>query len=342
MSSYKTEIKAVGLSFRHVTKQLKKGDKVELIPEPDNQYDPNALAIKTLDGTMLGYVGKTDPLRSRLLEQCKEGQVILPVLVANYYEKGKEKLWKSVEVGDMVQLWLEATGEKNPNDDSFTELTSFTGEQVLWSESLHVCTDLEGNKLLGGSTYASQFEKDFNQEVMAKNYAAKHGMSTSDVLTYWKGLADISMDYGTAIHRALEHYSRSFRAFGHEAALPRQTFLREAVKAFLKVSNFNDCVPEPLITDIKMGMSGWVDNLRLVSGKKVVIEDYKTNTFKDTKDYPSKWEAKLKNYHHQLNFYGTILSNHGYEVVGLVVWHYHEGKWNINPLDYTPVKEYSR
>lgn len=30
-----TEVKAVGLSFRRVTKQLKQGDRVRLVPEPE-------------------------------------------------------------------------------------------------------------------------------------------------------------------------------------------------------------------------------------------------------------------------------------------------------------------
>jgi len=48
--SYQTEVKAVGMSFRHVKEELKVGDKVKLVPEPDNKYDPNALSIQTVDG----------------------------------------------------------------------------------------------------------------------------------------------------------------------------------------------------------------------------------------------------------------------------------------------------
>jgi hypothetical protein len=163
-----TEVKAVGLSFRHVKEQLKANDKVKLVPEPTNKYDPNALSIQTLDGEMLGYVGKKDKLRTKILKKALKEEVTLPVIVANYYKEGDDKLWDSVEEGDLVQLWLRAYSKTPVDDDSFVEVESLTGEKVLWSEYLHVCTDLKGNELMGGSTYASLNEKDFDSERIAK------------------------------------------------------------------------------------------------------------------------------------------------------------------------------
>lgn len=337
-----TEVKVVGLSFRRVTKKLKQGDRVKLVPEPDNKYDPNALAIYSLDGEHLGYVGKKDPLRLRMLAKAKQEELTLPVLVANYYKEGEEKLWDKVQEGDLVQLWLRALSLTPVNDTTFQQLTSFTGEDVLWSEYLHICTDLKGNELLGGSTYASQFEKDFDSENIAKAWAKKNELKTEDVLAYWKSLGDLSTDYGTSIHRALEHYSKYFKLVGHEKALPRQTHLREAVKEFLKVSSFDNCVAEPLITDVERGMSGWIDNLRFIGEKEVIIEDYKTNTFNEKKDYASKWPPKLKHYKRQFDFYGTILENKGYTIRGHVCWHWHEGKWDKHALKFDKVKEYAR
>ena len=337
-----TEVKVVGLSFRQVTTQLKQGDRVKLVPEPNNKYDTNALAIHSLGGEHLGYVGKKDPLRLRMLAKAKKEELTLPVLIANYYKEGDDKLWDNVQEGDMVQLWLRAISKTPVDDTSFVEMTSFTGEQVMWSESLHICTDLKGNELLGGSTYASQFEKDFDKESIAKAFAKKNDLKTEDVLNYWESLADLSTDYGTSIHTALEHYSKALKVFGHDKALPRQTHLRKAVKAFLDVSNFDNCLAEPLITDVEKGMSGWIDNLRFVGEREVIVEDYKTNTFNERRDYASKWPPKLKHYHRQLNYYGTILENKGYKVKGLVVWHWNDGQWDRHPLEFKAVKEYSR
>lgn len=342
MGLYKTEIKAVGLSFRHVKEQLKPNDKVKLVPEPTNKYDPNALAIQTLDGEMLGYVGKKDKLRTKILKRAQNEEVTMPIITANYYKEGDDKLWESVEEGDLTQLWLRAYSKTPLDDDSFKEIESFTGEKVLWSEYLHVCTDLQGNELMGGSTYASLGEKEFDSERIAKAWAKKNGYNTSDVLDYWNDLSQISMDYGTAVHKAMELYCKWHQIIGHEDALPRVPHLREAVKSYLKVSDFNNCIAEPLITDVEKGMSGWIDTLRFVDKKTVIIEDFKTNTFKDDKQYYAKWDGKLKSYKRQMDYYGTILENFGYSVKDCIVWHWHEGKWDKHKLGFTKVKEYAR
>ena len=43
--------------FYEIAGELKEGDSVQLIPEPDNKYDKFAVKIEAL-GTMLGYVPK--------------------------------------------------------------------------------------------------------------------------------------------------------------------------------------------------------------------------------------------------------------------------------------------
>lgn len=68
-----------------VLSQLKAGDTLELVPEPDNPHDPEAVAIK-FNGTMLGYVpgdqngalsvmmhfGHTDVFECRVLQVAPE------------------------------------------------------------------------------------------------------------------------------------------------------------------------------------------------------------------------------------------------------------------------------
>lgn len=341
-NTYSTEVKVVGLSFRHNKTLLKPNDTVKLVPEPTNKFDPNALAVQSLDGEMLGYVGKADKLRSKMLKRAQTEPVVLPVLVANYYKEGEDKLWSNIEEGDMYQLWLRAYSKTPLDDDSFVKIKSFTNEDVLWSEQFHICTDLAGNELMGGSTYASLIEKEFDSARVAKAWAKKNNLELDDVLDYWDDLSRISMDYGTAIHKAMELYSKHSTKIGRAEAMPRVPHLKEAVTKFLEVSNFDNCLAEPLITDTEMGMSGWVDNLRFLNDKTVVIEDFKTNTFKDDSAYYSKWEPKLEIYKRQLDFYGTILENYGYKVASTIVWHWHKGKWNMHELGYTRVDNYSR
>lgn len=335
-----SEIKVVGLSFRRVTKKLRRNSKVTLVPEPTNKYDPNALAVHADDGTMIGYIGKADPLREKLLSMANKEPVTLKVLIARHHKEGDDKLWESVQEGDLVQLWLEPEKTMR-NDTLFEEVTSFTGEKVLWSEFLHEATDLEGNTLMGGSTYAKQFESEFDAVNIAKRYAKKNGYDAVMVQQYWESMGRLSADFGTSVHKALEHYGKYHSVFGHEECMPRMQPLRDAVEAFLATADFEGTISEPLITDVKQGMSGWVDLLRFTGDKEVYIEDFKTNTFKEG-DYATKWKKSLAIYQHQLNYYGTILQNHGYTVKGLVIWHYHEGSWNKHTSEFTPVDNYVR
>lgn len=324
-------VKVVGLSFRAVKVDLKPNYTVRLIKEPDNKYDPDAVKVQDLAGNMLGYVGKGDPYRDTVLKA--DEPIDVKVKRANYHAEGDKKLWDKVEVGDLIQLWLEVE-VPSIQDSTFEKVTSYTGEQVQWSEYHHQCLDLEGNILLGGSSYMKQVVGG-NFDTIAKNYAIKHELKKEDVLAYWASLMNVAGSYGTAIHKALEHYAKFEPIVGHEDALPRQEHTRLIVEKFLEVSDMKNCVIEPLITDVKMGMSGWIDLLRVVGDKRVWIEDYKT-----AEADPVKWKKKVKEYTHQLNFYGTILTNFGYTVEKLVIWHWTGERWEADVIMFTPIEEY--
>jgi len=207
----------------------------------------------------------------------------------------------------------------------------------MWSEFHHICLDMQGNKLLGGSTYAKEKVGVRSFDAIAQNYAKANGMDKQVVLDYWDSLKNVAGDYGTSIHKAMEHYGIYEPIVGHEMALPRQRHLKNVVENFLLRSDMKNCKVEPLITDVEMGMSGWIDLLRVVGEKKVWIEDYKT-----AEADQAKFKTKLKEYVHQLNYYGTILANHGWTVEKIIIWHWYDGNWTAYTYMFTPVQEYLR
>lgn len=326
-------VKVVGLSFRPVRVELKPKQLVTLLPEPDNKFDSDAVKVES-DGVLLGYIGKTDPYRPTVLE-AKE-PIEVPIYKIVYYKKNKKKLWDKVEVGNITQLWLKVD-VPSLKDNTYKYVTSLTGEKVQWSEFHHSCLDMDGNKLMGGSTYATSMTPQSNFKFIAKNYAKKNNLKEKQVLDYWDSLMNVAGDYGTSIHKAMEHYGKYEPIVGHEMALPRQRHLKQVVENFLLRSDMKNCLVEPLITDVKMGMSGWIDLLRVVGDKKIWIEDYKSAIADE-----AKWKKNLKEYTHQLRFYGTILHNHGYTVEKLVIWHWTNGEWKDYRIDFTPVEEYLR
>ena len=105
----KCTIKVVGLSFRPIQVELKPNYTVKLVKEPTNKFDPEAVRVEDLAGNHLGYVGKNDPYRPTVLKATEPVEV--KVKIAKYCKETDTGLWKTVAVGDLIQLWLEAEVE---------------------------------------------------------------------------------------------------------------------------------------------------------------------------------------------------------------------------------------
>ena len=70
-----------GVSFRQeVVRRLREGEKVLMVPDPNNEYDSNAIKMVNLAGQMFGFVpkGLTDKLRAH--GEGKWGGIVEAVL----------------------------------------------------------------------------------------------------------------------------------------------------------------------------------------------------------------------------------------------------------------------
>jgi single-stranded-DNA-specific exonuclease len=72
--------KIVGVSFegrQDIIKTLKLGQKLRLIAEPENPYDPNAIKVMTEDGKQAGYLSRemaemiAEGIRKGITYDCK-------------------------------------------------------------------------------------------------------------------------------------------------------------------------------------------------------------------------------------------------------------------------------
>jgi len=353
----KSSMKIRGWSF-YPDVEIKKGDTITLKHEPWDGNDKSAAdpgAIACYKGNQrCGSVARNETLRPKLLSRIrKQGHINLPV--SSTHEPGPdEKLQKTFD------LEIELADDKPKGDwrsrDIFLEERSFTGEDVLWSEFAHEARSLDGKLLVGGSTYAKQFDKPFESHIVAGRMPTTNNRTPQDWIAYWDDMSTMSAEYGTAVHKGVEFYFRHLAKFGHDEALSRIPHLREAVERFLEVVDLDTPVPEPFITDVEMGMSGWIDilNVHHDTQKICSLIDHKTSTFKEGK-YQEKWfgtvskrtgkqlkPGKLEIYFHQLNYYAQILMNAGWTVNDLTISHWHEGKWNLHTQKAVGVKDYER
>ncbi len=267
-------------------------------------------------------------------------------------DKDALKTFKELEKR-MIQIWdryadkpLRTSPEAlQSTKDDFVERVTFTGETILWSESKHEYRDLDGKVLLGGSTYAHQFEKEFDLKMMLPRCSKAWGVSEEVIADIWSKNSQVSTSFGDALHKALEsihiHYGAGEQIrrmkkqkAGAErlenGAIPRQPVLRKAILAF--VDQFGiDALPEVLISDVANGRAGSIDRLKILDKDKKIcrVQDYKTSAMDSDKTLV---------YQHQLSFYAKILQEKGWTVAGLDIFDWDGDKWTLQELEIKEVK----
>ena len=96
-------------------KDLKPGDDLNLVPEPENKYDPNAVKIETLEGEFLGYVPKKfSSTVSAALMVDPEG---VACKVTNVQPDAKTWEMCEVEVGPEDDFYLDEEEEEEEESD---------------------------------------------------------------------------------------------------------------------------------------------------------------------------------------------------------------------------------
>lgn len=219
------------------------------------------------------------------------------------------------------------------------KVSTFTGEDILWNEAAHIYTDMQGNVLLSGSKYADMHSPKFDLEMMLPKTANAWGVPQEDLRSIWKFNGEVSTNYGTAIHKALELYHlynelgskiQAKKELEDNYILPKNKYLRDIVVSFISQFGANAHV-EVLISDVANKMAGTIDRLEFISDKVVRVGDYKTNTELDSK--------KLLKYQKQLSYYAHILINKGYTVEGLDLFHLDQNDgWVRTKLDVLPLE----
>ena len=125
MSIPVNSIKVVGTSFgvrQFRIEALEEGAKVLFIPEPNNSYDPLAIAVKTFDGEHLGYVGRNDPRREEIRSLISSGFV-----VARACKTGGFKKWdgSKASYGLVVQYYgIDPFAVGDPGDKDEEEIAA--------------------------------------------------------------------------------------------------------------------------------------------------------------------------------------------------------------------------
>ena len=273
----------------------------------------------TIPVTGLQYTDVRPVIAGDSLEDIVEGARSVSKAVGN------EKLYERLSGGQ--------TGLTGP----LTSSQSILGDGVLFNKEDHTYSK-NGKPYLSGSTFAHMFEKEFPRDAIAQKVSDKTGNEVEDVLATWDAKGQISLDYGTLIHKCVESYLN----FGADAT-PSNEYLGDIVKDFEEV--FGELLgvsgaPEWFVQDDAPQLCGVVD---FYDSANQVIYDWKTGDIhqkiqhKLGKDFPND---RLSLYTLQLNFYKYIIEQNGGKVKKLVIGWLNGEHWEKIKVDIIDVRPY--
>lgn len=215
------------------------------------------------------------------------------------------------------------------------------GDDVLYFDrDAHEYEDEQGNKYWTGSTWAAQFEKPFDPQLIAPKVAEKKLCTVDEVIAGWNMKSEVSLSYGTTVHKALEcgiKYNE----------LPNNPHLATLVQDYLDMTHEDEQVSEQFVVDSSHKMCGTIDVLVNNGNKHVTIRDFKTGdiykkislTPRAKELWPELENKTISIYQLQLSFYAFILRQQGYTVSGLEIWAEKAEAWEVVKLPVLDIRK---
>lgn len=204
----------------------------------------------------------------------------------------------------------------------------------------HTYEDADGNKFWTGSTWAAQFEKPFDPQLIAPKVAEKKLTTADKVIEGWDMKGEVSLMYGSTIHKAIECGIK----YGE---LPNNPHLSTLVQDYLDLTHNDDQVSEQFVVSPEEKMCGTIDVLVNRGNKHCLIRDFKTGdiykkialTPEAKQFWPELKAQTISIYQLQLSFYAHILTTLGYKVDGLEIWAESAEAWQVVELSVLDIRK---
>lgn len=351
--------------------EIKEGEEVSVIPEPENEFDSKALRLE-YNGQKIGYVPrKKEGIDFSIQSWCRDHLKRLTATIEEvWYKSGEEITLSYSPEYELAGISIQFSIPENEasKDDKIITKSSFSEPDIIvdFNDTKHIynmrCDD--GYKVLkGGTTFIKRFYKPFDSSFISKQCAKSWGVEEQTIEDLWNSNGTLTAAFGTVVHEALEHYI-NYQKVGQKItkirrkkgkperenyAMPKHPFLRKTIKSLKRLTDkldkeygVEEVVAEALITDSKTGWGGLVDRLAILdSDKKIArVQDYKVNINAEKEEPYNKPlppfshlpANKLTKYALQMSFYAGILKKHGWTIEGLDVFIF-EDKWVHRELD---------
>lgn len=344
----------VGVSFcSEAVAKLKEGDQLHFVHAPafygsgENKKEyPNA--IRVMHGTeQVGSLAESDlPMSPQ--------QAVLRDIKSALSPTGIVTRIINPSEGDSFKPTFEFTVAVQ---DIMNIVFSFTEDLALeFDPATHTYTH-EGKVLTSASTWLKQFYLPFDSDNIARMCSKSWGVSAADIVNLWDSNRELTADFGTAVHAAMEHYEK-YRHIGAiieektgkpNPALPKHPVLRKIVLDFERVRiPGGETNSEVVLTDIKSGRCGTADQIVVLDRERKIcsVRDFKVNIDVEEESKKSKTIGrfkglpanKLTKYQLQMSYYADILKAHGWTVKDLVAYVY-EDEWKVYTMHSLPLED---
>ena len=258
-----------------------------------------------------------------------------PTISADSIEEYRAQL---AEVGRLAgnELFVQRMEQ---NRKGKTKIVTDQGD-LYFDPVSHEYEDEDGNKFWTGSTWAHQFEKPFDPQLIAPKVAEKKLTTVDKIIEAWDMKSEVSLSYGTTVHKALECGIK----YGE---LPNNPHLAALVQDYLDMSHEDEQASELFVVSMEDRMCGTIDVLVDKGKKHVVIRDFKTGdiykkvslTPQAKELWPDLESKMISLYQLQLSFYAHILSSLGYKVEGLEIYAEANEVWQVVKLPVLDIRK---
>jgi len=220
-----------------------------------------------------------------------------------------------------------------------TKIVTDQGD-LYFDQEAHEYEDETGNKFWTGSTWAHQFEKPFDPQLIAPKVAEKKLTTVDKVIESWDMKGEVSLMLGSTVHKALECGIK----YGE---LPNNAYLASLVQDYLDQTHDDDQVSEQFVVSMEDKMCGTIDVLVNRGNKHVIIRDFKTGDIykkvsltPEAKEFWPDLQSKMISlYQLQLSFYAHILQSQGYKVDALEIWAEAAEAWEVVKLPVLDIRK---
>lgn len=223
------------------------------------------------------------------------------------------------------------SGQENTLTGAPVSSQSIMGDGVLFNKEDHTYSK-NGKPYLSGSTFAHMFEKEFPRNAIAQKVADKNGKEVDDVLAGWDSKGEISLQYGTLIHKCIETWCQ----YGE---VPNNEYLKSIVEDWDEVFgndpiDFNELFIQDDVHQL-CGVADAVGDYTLYDWKTGDIHQKISHTL--GKEFPND---RLSLYTLQLNFYRYIIEQNGGKINHLVIGWLNGEHWEKVKVDVIDIRPY--